>query len=327
MNIYTYKNSISIKDWLDLIFYKIKLNKLKKELSNAIFNDDMEFVARKFGENPELYSQIYIRLDDVCKNNKKVALAAVKSDPRNYGFLPNELKVDGEILNSIRGFLSKFCINEPFLIFLGTGAGRGLEWIHQAKENLLKYDAAFMDRTQGIEVNMNMDMSIQPDVRKVIFDPKVEFPDTPNYFYKNYGDEFGNKEHVLKNLTTWHKNIYSISNELKSDKDVVLAFIENCVVWFNPSSGDVFDCNANYFNEYDLYNFLAEISEDLRRDKDVLNALRRFLLNDDYASIGLDCEGLFMKARDTLLANDREDELLSKLSNLDKGEDKARKKI
>ena len=286
------------------ISHRKKLKVFKKELSNVIGNDDVDFVAQKVSECPEIYYQ----LDEVCKNNKKVALAAVKSNPRIYQSLPSEFQTDKEFLNSIRGFLFNFRFNEIGFPFLGTGSAITTQWIYEAQKLLIEYDQ-------------------QPDVRKVIFDPKVEFPDTPNYFYKNCGDEFGNKEHVLKNLTTWHKNIYSISNELKSDKDVVLAFIENCVVRFNPSSGDVFDCNANYFNEYDLYNFLAEISEDLRRDKDVLNALRRFLLNDDYANTQLYDDVLLMKARDTLLANDREEALKAKLSNLDKGQDKSRKKI
>ncbi len=81
-------------------------------------------------------------------------------------------------------------------------------------------------------------------------------------------------------------------------------------------------------------------SDDLKCDKDFLNSMRDYLMNDAWSDLDKDDRGIFKEAKEMLLQYDREDELSKKLADLDKlqaqqqnsnhqpkAEVKARKKI
>ncbi len=112
-------------------------------------------------------------------------------------------------------------------------------------------------------------------------------------FSKKEFDLFRNdKEVVIEAVKQDGLTLYYASDDLQDDKEVVIEAVKQ-------------DGEALYL-----------ASGRLQDDKEVLNTARDFLMSDRY--IGQIGEDFFFKAKENLLKYDREEELLSKLADLDK---------
>ena len=131
-------------------------------------------------------------------------------------------------------------------------------------------------------------------------------------------DELKNdKEVVLAAVKQYGRALEYASDRLKDDKEVVLAAIEKygyASAWASERLNNDKEVVLAAVKQY--WAALEYASDELQSDKDVLNSMREYLINDKCK--GHYDEQLFLDAKENLLKYDREDELQSKLADLDK---------
>ncbi len=167
--------------------------------------------------------------------------------------------------------------------------------------------------------------------------------------FKYVSNELRNdKEFIIGVVQQCVKVVQWLPDEVKRDEDFILKLIDKNVYVFdyldmedvnNLGKDVILDvvsrnglalCNINVNSQKDKEIILAAIgnngeaflyaNERWQNDRDVLNVARPYLMSNDWVCDDEDYE-LLLKARETLMCNDREDredELLSKLADLDK---------
>ncbi len=128
------------------------------------------------------------------------------------------------------------------------------------------------------------------------------------------------KEVVLEAVKQDAMALEYTSDELKNDKEVVLEAVKQDYWALEYASDELKNNKEVVLEAVKQDGWALELASDkLRNDKDILNAVRDYLMSDSW--VGNLSEDIFFKAKENLLKYDREDrenELLSKLSDLDR---------
>ena len=126
------------------------------------------------------------------------------------------------------------------------------------------------------------------------------------------------KEFILNFINMPHSyTLQWASDRLRDDKEVALEAVKQNGMALNYVSDRLKDDKEVVLEAVKQNGrALRFASDELKNDKDILNAARDYLISDRY--IGCSGESVFINAKENSLQYDREDELLSKLADLDK---------